>query len=508
MPEFTSSAWLVVPVVGPLILGLMAFVLGPRWHSALGMVAAILVGVAASVITTGVGQMGPLTHALGGWPEPLGIALYADGLTCVMLGLSAVIGLFASLYARDYFGHGSPHAGHGPSDLFWPLWLLLWSALHGLFLSRDVFNLYVTLELLTLAAVGLVALGGSRQAIEAALRYLIAALAGSLLYLAAVALLYGLAGGLDFATLRAAKLDTPTLQAALLLAMLGLMVKTALFPFHFWLPPAHARAPAPASALLSALVVKGSFYILLRLWFEVFPADVVQPLALVPTTLGVAAIVWGSFQAILAERVKTLVAYSTVAQLGYLFLVFGLATPTSPWGPAAWVAGVLMVLAHGLAKAALFLAAGTIQQATGDDRIEHLAGAGQRLPLTFFAMGLASVSLMGLPPSAAFVAKWTLMRASFASGQSLLGVVMVVGGLMAAVYMFRVLAQAFASPSDAPPTPPEGRCFRAQEQATLALATLSLLLGLATLPVAGLLEIGSPWPLFLEPLSLEPPSVP
>src|SRR5690606_15258301 len=122
-------------------------------------------------------------------------------------------------------------------------------------------------------------------------------------------------------------------QAALVVIMLGLMLKTALFPFHFWLPPAHGSAPAPVSALLSALVVKGSFYILLRLWYEVFPDELTRLLAIVPVVLGAVAILWGSLQALAAERMKMLVAYSTVAQLGYLFIVFGLALPGADHAP-------------------------------------------------------------------------------------------------------------------------------------------------------------------------------
>lgn len=499
MPDVSSTSWLVAPIAGPLALALPAFVFGGRWAARLGLAAAVIVTISVGAVTAHVWRDGPQTHPLGSWPAPLGIALYADGLSCVMLWMSAVVGAVVSIYAVEYYrepahdnqerGSQEKRSGLAP---FWPLWMMLWSALHALFLSRDVFNLYVTLELLTLAAIGWVAAAGTREAVRAALRYLLAALAGSLLYLAGVALLYGAYGVLDIATLHAAATPDRTLQAALVLAMLGLMLKTALFPFHFWLPPAHGSAPAPASAVLSGLVVKGSFYILLRLWFDLFPDELTRPVGWLPAVFGAAAIVWGSLQALVAERLKMLIAYSTIAQLGYLFLVFDLARPGSDSGDAAWTAGVLYTLAHALAKSSLFLSAGAILHVAGHDRIRDLPGVSRRMPVTFFAMGIASVSLMGLPPTGAFVAKWMLLNASIAAGRFGLVVVIIGGGLLAAAYLFRPLAAAFAEP--------DGEAARSlrpppslMEYTSLGLAIGSLALGMLILPLAHLLEIGSPF---------------
>lgn len=500
MPDANSITWLIMPVTGPLALGFVAVVVGPRWGARLTLAASLTVVVSTGAITSIVWQGGPQSYPLGDWSVPLGIALYADGLTCAMLWMSAAVGSMVSVYGWGDFAEsrarrrsGTPGAEHAS---FGPLWLLLWSALHGLFLSHDVFNLYVTLELLTLSAIGLVALAGTRAAVEAALRYLLAALVGSLFYLASVALLYGAYGTLDIATLHAAAVDDRSLKAALLLAMLGLMLKSALFPFHFWLPPAHGSAPAPVSAMLSALVVTGSFYVLLRLWFDLFPQDLVRPVALLPAMLGAAAVVWGSVQAIVAKRLKMLIAYSTVAQIGYLFLVFGLATPHLSTGRAAWSAAVLFALSHGLAKGALFLAAGTILRVAGHDRVRDLSDLSRRLPVTFFAIGAASVTMMGLPPTGAFAAKWVMLKAAFDGGHVALAVVIVAGGLLAAGYMFRVLAAAFARPDDDDDDDAAalaGRTPRALEYAALALALASLLLGLAASPVIELIEIGSPF---------------
>lgn len=500
MPDASSTAWLIAPIAGPLTLAVVAFVLGGRWCERLGMAAAATVFVSATGIVKYVWQAGPQTYPLGNWPAPLGIALYADGLSCAMLWMSAVVGTVVSIYALEYFATGDGDEQHrGGQEQFWPLWMLLWSALNALFLSRDVFNLYVTLELLTLAAVGLVVVAGTRMAVEAALRYLLVALVGSLLYLMGVALLYGAHGTLKIEALSGA---TTPLFATLVLMMLGLMLKTALFPFHFWLPPAHGSAPAPVSALLSALVVKGSFYILLRLWFDLFPEHLTEPVAMLPTVLGSAAIVWGSLQALVTERLKMLVAYSTVAQLGYLFLVFGIARPVSSGGPgsgqAVWSACVLFALSHALAKGALFLAAGTILHVAGHDRVRDLSGVARRLPVTFFTVGVASVSLMGLPPTGAFVAKWTLLKAALAEGHIGLAMVIIGGGLLAAAYLFRVLTVAFGGDEAARLDSEDGvstsvRKLHVMEYSALALALAAVLLGLAASPVVELIEIGSPW---------------
>ena len=303
------------------------------------------------------------------------------------------------------------------------------------------------------------------------MRYLFATLVGSGAYLLGVALLYGAYGTVSIATLMPlVTADAPRLVwIASGLMVAGLMLKTALFPFHFWLPPAHGGAPAPVSALLSALVVKASFYLILRLWLG--PLQALLPaFAWGMALLGAAAIFWGSWQAIRAVRLKHLIAYSTVAQLGYLFLIF----PLLP-APGALQAGVMQVFAHGLAKAGMFAAAGVMIKATGQDTVAGLAGAVERLPVTFFAFGLAGMTLMGLPPSSGFLAKWQIIDAALAQGHWVIAVVALAGGLLAAVYVFRVLRQAFLQapvPDTATAVP------RTLEWTAFALAAASVLLGL------------------------------
>jgi len=301
------------------------------------------------------------------------------------------------------------------------------------------------LELLGLSAAALGALSGTREAAEANLRYLLVGLLGSMTYLLGVALLYTAYGSLDLGLVAEAMRPGPATWAAFALMIGGLLLKAALFPMHFWLPPAHAGAPAPVSAALSALVVKAAFYLVLRLWLELFDGIAGEAAGLLLGLLGTAAVFWGSWRALRAERLKLLAAYSTVAQIGYLFLFFPLlaATPPSPERDRLLTALVLLALTHGFAKAAFFLAAGLVQKSTGHDRIRELGGAAQSLPAATLTIGLAGIALIGLPPSGTFFGKWVLLEQAIAVGQWWWVPVVMAGTLLAAAYVFRVLARAF-----------------------------------------------------------------
>lgn len=425
----------------PLAWATLAFLLGPRHGSRLA-IAGIGAQLALAVaLASEVGGGAVRVHAAGGWDAPLGIELMADGLSAVLLLLTQATALPVAAFARAYF------AAHPQGEQsFWPLTGYLLAAMNALLLSADLFNLYVTLELLGLAAVGLVASGGNVRSMAAALRYLFATLAGSGAYLLGVALLLGAYGTVSLSMLSPlVKEHAPAavpLAAGLMTA--GLLLKTALFPLHFWLPDAHGGAPAPVSAMLSALVIKASFYLLVRLWLVLFTQLSLPGAALTLGLLGAAAIVWGSIMALRQARLKMLIAYSTVAQIGYLFLYFPMATHTVPDAAQSALQGVtLQAVAHSLAKAAMFAAAGAIILATGHDRIARLGGVITRLPLTAFTLALSSVTLMGLPPSAGFLAKWLLIDSALLSGQWWWVAVIIAGGLMTAAYVFKMLRYAF-----------------------------------------------------------------
>ena len=473
--DFVDVPWMVALIILPLVGGIACF-LFPAISKSLGLIFGLAIFASMGGLGWQLLELGAQRYAVGGWGAPLGIDLYADGLSLLMLAVTVFVGLGVSTYASGYFDQLK--ARH-----FWPLWMFLWAALNALFLSADIFNLYVTLELVGLAAVALVALAGSANALAGAMRYLLVSLLGSLAYLLGVALLYHSFGSVDIDILSQRMEATPAAWAAVGLMSAGLLLKTALFPLHFWLPPAHASAPAPVSALLSALVVKASFYILLRLWLEVFPVTGTY-LGQLLGLLGAAAVLWGGIQALRQTRLKLLIAYSTVAQLGYLFLAFPLGTSI------AWKGALYMLLSHAVAKAAMFMAAGNILLFSGHDRIADLDRVAQRLPLTLTAFSLAGVSIMGLPPSGGFIAKWLLLEAAMRSGQWWWAGILILGGLLAAAYVFKVIGYAFIS---AKITHEPGVVPARMEWAALVLAIMAILLGLFTSGPLALLEIGSPF---------------
>lgn len=490
-----SGAWMVSLVLAPLLAASIALVAGRRAGLYVALAAAVAVVCSLAGLSVQLERQGAVRSAVGGWGSPLGIQLYADGLSVLMLWMSGLVGVGVMVYAWGYFG--VPRTGDDPGDpgargareSFWPLWLFAWGGLHALFLSGDIFNLYVALELLTLSAVGLIGLANQRTASFAALRYLLASLVGSLFYLLGVALLYGEYAVLDCQRLLELVQGTRATSCALALMTLGLMLKTALFPLHFWLPLAHGNSPAPVSALLSSLVVTACFYSVLRLWCSVFAHVGTPGAGTLLALLGAAAIFYGSLQAICQQRLKMLIAYSTVAQVGYLFLGFAFLGHSSSV-VLAWQGVVYYALSHACAKGAMFLASGSIMRVAGHDQLGQLDGIGKQLPVSVFAFGLAGMSLMGLPPSGGFVGKWLMLRAALEAGLWWVAVTILVGGLLAAGYTIPLLERSLANRAE--PWEPR-RVPRGMELASLVLALCAVALGLVAAQPLELLEIGSPF---------------
>jgi len=481
---------ITLPILLPFAGALLAFALMNRAAAAVAIFTAVATLAAVLRLANELRLEGVQRYMLGGWPVPLGINLQADGLSLIMLLMTAAVATLITIYAAAYL------RGRPEQRFFWPLWLFLWGGLNALYLSGDLFNLYVVLEIAGLSAVALAALAGNRAALTAALRYLLAAMVGSLSYLLGVGLIYSEYGVLDLATLAGVVQPGLTTSVAFGLMMLGLLLKTALFPLHFWLPPAHASALAPVSAALSALVIKGSFYLTLRLWFFVFQPVVTYEAGQLLGVLGAAAILWGSFQALRQRRLKMLIAHSTVGQVGYLFLIFPLATvPLAAGGPLPWiteaaVGGIYQALSHGFAKASMFLAAGVIVSAAGSDQLSSMRDIAGRLPLTTFAFALAGVSLIGLPPSGGFVAKWMILKAIIASGQWWWVPVVLIGSLFTAGYVFLMIRWAFKPAIGQLPLKPVPRTLQV---VPLILALLAVLIGLIVDEPVSLLEIGTPF---------------
>lgn len=490
VPATTPDGWLLVAaMVTPLAGALVSLLAGGRAAGRVALaVSAAGVGLAAAILAAVVRADAPLVYVVGGWSPPLGVALRADGLAAAMLLMSALVMAATAVYARGDFATPAGVQEARRPLAFWVLFQGLATALVTVFTVNDLFSMFVALELLTFAAVPLVSLDGKRATLEAALRYLLFAILGSLLYLLGTGLIYGQFGALDLTLLAGRAAGVPAAQAAVALMLVGLMAKAALFPLHLWLPPAHAGAPPAASAVLSALVVKGAFFLALRLWFELLgpvpPAAAAELLA----ACGAGAVLYGSVLALRQERLKLLVAYSTLAQLGYLFLVFPLAGADGALQAQALTGGLLQAVSHAFAKAAMFLGAGLLAGALGGDRLQDLRGAARALPVTVLALAISGFSLIGLPPSGGFRAKWLMLNAAIVSGQWWWGLVIITGGVLSVGYVFRVLNVSLARGAGVPVL--KRPVARHRELLVLALALVSLLLGFSALYPMDLAMVG------------------
>lgn len=477
----TDGGYLLVLAIALPVLGiLLAVTLGGRHvERVIGVFLPAGLAVAAAILVAISRGGEPLLYVVGGWMPPLGIALRADGLSAVMMAITAMVICAVGVFAHADFRTPAGSVEARAPFAFWILLLAIWGALNTVFVGGDLFTLYVALELVTFAAVPLVCLDGRAETLQAALRYLLFALVGSVLYLVGTALLYGAYGTLDIVLLsHRVRAESATLAAAALMTV-GLLAKTALFPLHLWLPPAHAGAPAAGSAVLSALVVKASFFIIVRLWFSVMPGVPGLAATQLLAGLGAAAIVFGSVLALRQERLKLLIAYSTLAQIGYLFLMFPLAfDPASARleSGGALAGGLLQTISHATAKAAMFMSAGLIYAVLGHDRITELGGIARALSMSVIAFALGGVALIGVPPSGAYLAKELLLQATVETEQWWWDVVIQAGGIFTSSYVLLVLAHALIS-ADAPVTL-RARVPRMREAAALALAVCSLLLGL------------------------------
>ncbi|MCE8050032.1 NADH-ubiquinone oxidoreductase [Halomonas daqingensis] len=404
----------------------------------------------------------------------------ANGLTLLLLLLTQVIVLSSAAYAPAYLREEI--GSKGQQVWLWPLQGILAASLSLIWLAGDLLTLYIGLELMGLAAVGLMLLPGRVDALAAGMRYLLLALVGSLAFLLGIALLLGAWGRLDLVGLALAAKPGVLLWVAVALLSAGLLLKAAAFPLHAWLAPVHASAWTPVSALHAALVVKGSFFIVLQLWLVLVPEARVA--AWLVGGLGGAAVIWGGLLAWRAAKLKDVVAWSTVSQLGYLLLGFSLLIGTTPSvAEVAWEGTWLQLAAHSLAKAGMFLATGNLIYSTGESHVRGLAGASRRMPLSLLSFGIAAISLIGLPPSAGFTAKWLLLHASLEAGYWPWIAALALGTLLSAAYIFRVFRYSFVE--DAEPLDYR-RVPWSMELFALALALASLLLGLV-----------AEWPLML-----------
>jgi multicomponent Na+:H+ antiporter subunit D len=392
-------------------------------------------------------QSGPWHYALGGWVPPWGIEYVIDPLSGGMATLIAGMAVLVALYAGPYQRHRSVTR----VGIFYSLFLLLTAGLLGMVLTGDAFNLYVFLEISSLAAYALLASDGIR-AVLATFRYLLVGTIAGTFYLLGVGYLYALTGTLNMADLTArlpAVLDSSAYGVAVAFITVGLAIKTALFPLHGWLPDTYTYAPAPVIGFIAAVMAKVSAYALLRVLYFVFRADGAagQALVILGWTSAV-AVVAGSVLALAQRDIRRMLAYSSIGQMGYITLGVSLGTPDALTG------ALLHVLTHAVMKGCLFLIAGGVHWHLGVSQIAAFAGMSRRLPFTMAGFVVAALSMVGLPPTAGFFSKWYLISGAIAAHAWVFVGALLLSSLLTAVYFFRVIELSYFGQPDATDTVP------------------------------------------------------
>lgn len=410
---------------------------------------------------------GPISYAMGGWPPPFGIELRLDALNTVVLLLVTGIGAVSSIYAKASV---AVEIARERAYLFYAAMLLCFCGLAGITVTGDAFNLFVFLEISSLSSYSLIAMGARRRALLSAFQYLIMGTIGGTFLLIGIGFLYMMTGSLNMADIAArlpAVADTRTVEAGLAFIVVGASLKFALFPLHVWLPNAYTYAPSSVTVFIAATSTKVALYALIRFLFTVFGVGYAfgeLPLGDVLVVLAVAAMLSGSMAAIFQTNVKRLLAWSSIAQIGYIVMGVALATP------AGITASVTHMVNHGIIKGALFMAAGALFWRTRSVSLNDIAGLGRAMPWTAAAFVVAGLSLIGVPATGGFISKWLLLEAVIASGHYWLAVAILVSSLMALIYIGRVVEALYFRDA------PEGRDVPGEAPLTMRLATWALVL--------------------------------
>jgi multicomponent Na+:H+ antiporter subunit D len=380
---------------------------------------------------------GTWRYRFGGWEPPWGIEYFIDSLGAVMATLISFISFFVIIYSKHFLKDETWFK----KGITYSLMCLVTLGLTGMVITGDAFNLYVFLEIASLATYALIALGGPRAAF-AAFRYVIIGTVGASFYLMSIGYIYAVTGTLNMADMsqRIQPLtDTPAFFAIVVMMILGIGIKMGLFPLHGWLPDSYTCAPPPATALISGVMTKVSAYVIFRFFYFVFdPADSAVHMALeVLGWIAAVGIIVGSIMAIAQSDFRRMLAYSSVAQIGYI--VLGLAIGNT----FALIGAVLHILNHAFMKSCLFFIAGGVKWKTGEHLIDKFTGFSKSMPISMGALLITAFSMVGLPPTAGFFSKWYLVLGALEADMWIYIVVIIVSSLLNAIYFFRVIEQAF-----------------------------------------------------------------
>lgn len=433
-----------------IILPLSASLLSPfvsRLHRIIGKIMVIFSLAASFVCSLGLlyrvlsSPDHKIQYAMGAWPPPIGIEFMADALNSTLIVFITLIALCTSCYCNCFLKNKTWLQSGG----FYTLIGLLTVGLCGMTITGDAFNLYVFLEVSSISCYGLVAIGGKRSVL-AAFRYLLVGTIGASFYLIAIGMLYSMTGSLNMADMTIqlrGQMDSPLLIliCACLAAAFG--IKMSIFPFHIWQPDAYSFAHPGASPLISGAMSKVPAFAMIRFFFFIFGVEnwIVANTTEIIGILGAIGMVIGSVMALTQSDFRRMLAYSSIAQLGYIALGIGI-------GNYYGIAGsYLHILNHIFMKGGLFFIIGAIQYRFGIVNIRQFGQLHKKMPFTCFALVMASLSMIGIPPAGGFFSKWYLMQGAMDQHLYLYILVLIVSTLLNAFYFLRVLEKIFISPA-------------------------------------------------------------
>ena len=383
---------------------------------------------------------GPISYELGGWAAPWGIEYRVDSVNAFVLLIVSSISAIAAPYAYRSVIQEIPDERH---YLFYSAYLLCLTGLLGIVITGDAFNVFVFLEISSLSSYVLISLGSDRKALTAAYQYLVMGTIGATFFLIGVGLIYAMTGTLNMADI-AVRIDhvqdTRTVLAAFAFITVGLGLKLALFPLHLWLPNAYAYAPSVVTVFLAATATKVAIYTMLRFVFTLFGTDFTLSVTLLAEFLMALALIGifaASITAIFQNNIKRMLAYSSVAQVGYMMLGVSFFSVTGLTG------GIVHLFNHAMMKGALFMALGAIFFRVGSVHIDQMRGLGRQMPLTMFAFVMGGISLIGLPLTVGFVSKWYLILAALERGWWPIAALVLISSLLAIAYVWRVVEVAY-----------------------------------------------------------------
>lgn len=440
--EHLPALQVVVPLLAAAVCAML-----PRMTAAwfLSLVVSLLMPAISIMLLVQVLSTGVISYELGGWAPPYGIEYRVDVLNAFILVLISVIGAVVMPYAYRSVAAELPE---NKQSWFYCMYLLCLAGLLGITITGDAFNAFVFLEISSLSTYVLIAVGRRREALLAAFQYLTLGTIGATFYVIAVGILFTMTGTLNFVDM-AERLqgieEARPVHAALAFITVGIGLKLALFPLHAWLPNAYAFAPSVATVFLAATATKVAVYLLLRFYFLIFGGEFVfqeLPVGTILVVFSVAAMFLASMVAIYQQNLKRMLAYSSVAQIGYVTLGIALANQSGLTG------GIVHLFNHALMKGALFMALGCVYLRVGKMRVENLAGIGRKMPLTMTAFVIGGLSLIGVPGTVGFISKWYLVLGAFEAGMWWLAFVIVGSSVLAVLYIGRVVEAAwFREPS-------------------------------------------------------------